>query len=343
MQVSSMSTKITSLTTLLKEITSTPHGPCAILLTGPDRIRVQRAESACVDALRGVVGKDITVQNIDCASLKSGLIDSVFVEAGTLSLFSATQLICFRRVHELSAADHKKFAENLKKLPSHLRIVLSGSKILASNPLSQYFKKAGLALEIQEINGPDLEQWVAKELKDNKIKEYEPQVVPLLIQAGESSPDLIVNLVEQLALYLDGAKATAQDIALLFAEKIQAGEFEFIDALARGNIREREYRLSKILRSGTSPFPLLGLVSRNIGNLFVLASLTAKKLNPAAVAAQSGIPPWLVKKQLPLTQKYTRQRFLSAFDAVLRADSTLKNRSLGPEIILSELSDKVSP
>ena len=101
--------------------------------------------------------------------------------------------------------------------------------------------------------------------------------------------------------------------------------------------------ISQLLDQGVSPFPLLGLLHRNYASYHALNQLLKSGMSPEQCARAVDSPPWLVKKIAPLAQRYTLPNLKIAIAAIARADSLLKNRSLGPEGIMSELLESLTP
>jgi DNA polymerase III delta subunit len=68
-----------------------------------------------------------------------------------------------------------------------------------------------------------------------------------------------------------------------------------------------------------------------------------KGFSPDQCAQSINAPPWLIKKIAPLASRYTLPNLTIALGAIARADSLLKNRSLGHESVMSELLENLVP
>jgi DNA polymerase III delta subunit len=260
-------------------------------------------------------------------------------ELGALSLFSKKRFFSIEHVDEVEPELHKALAELAANASHDVRIIISGSKLPESSALKKLAKEKHTLIELEELQGAELKRWIEKELRQAGFGSWEDGVVALITEVGESSPDTIVQDIEHLSLYLESDTLSVKNVEQLFVQRTVAGEFELIDNLARGDRLKAEVQLSSLFDAGKNAFMFLGLLSRTFSNYLAIRSMLDKGLSPDKIRAELGMAPWLFNKQLSAAKNYSQKKLKRAIEIILRADSKLKNRSLGNETIFSELLD----
>ena len=305
-----------------------------MLICAPDEIRKRRM----CDHLQSKItdGKRSAVQTFDAKLLNAQQLTNLRDELSSQSLFAPFRLFIIRRVDEIPATLIESFVELLKAELAGVCVLCFASNLPASSLVLKFFKSRKTAIQLEALEGAALEKWIQKELKYQGIKEHEQAVTNQLISSGDANPDLIAQLISHAALYTDGDKLKATDLKALFSESMEASEFDFVDALMQKNEARSQSLLSVILASGKSPFMLVGLLQRSFSTYVAIAGLLKEGKNTGEIAQQLKLQPWLLKKHLAVVQKYPISQLKRCVESLLRADSKLKNRSLGTESIFSE-------
>ncbi len=319
---------------IIKSITSAQNCPPFLLVSAPDEIRKRRI---CDHILTKVAqGKNSALQSIDAKLLNAQQLTVLRDEILSQSLFAPFRLFVINRLEELPAALVESF---IKMLNAELRGVCClclASSLPASGALLKFFRLKKVALQLEALEGVELEKWIQRELKAQGITEHEPSAIRQLAAVGDDNPDLISQIISHTALFVDGGRLTASAMKELFSQSLEASEFDFIDALMQRNEPRSQSLLSVILASGKSPFMLVGLLQRSFSTYISIAGLLKDGKNPAEIGQQLKLQPWLLKKHLAVVQRYPISQLKRCIESLLRADSKLKNRSLGTESIFSE-------
>jgi DNA polymerase III delta subunit len=165
----------------------------------------------------------------------------------------------------------------------------------------------------------------------------------MLAQGGEGSLDRISQLIEICSLTLDPSQPlTASICGSIIQVPSTSKEFALIDALTSRNRASAEALLVTLLISGVSPFPLLSLINKTFSNFLAIHSLTSRRVDEGAIQKLLGMQPWLFRKQRDIAIRLNPSFLRAAYRAIIAADSKMKNRSLGPDIVLSELVAKLT-
>ncbi|NDC39506.1 MAG: hypothetical protein EBZ48_15955 [Proteobacteria bacterium] len=85
------------------------------------------------------------------------------------------------------------------------------------------------------------------------------------------------------------------------------------------------------------------MISKIFGNYHAISSMLAQRLPPNTIREELKMTPWVFNKSLDAARRIRPQDIESQLEAILCADSKLKNKSLGAEAIFSELFDALRP
>jgi DNA polymerase III delta subunit len=276
----------------------------------------------------------------DAETLSASALEVILSGTQNLSLFGGTQLVVIRRVEALNAALTTKLSEHCARESLASTFILVGTPLPATNPLRKRLASLDLHVDIPELVDADLQKWVAKELRTAGIPSASGDVVAKLISLSDGNPDRIIQMIEHVALFVDSDTVTVSDLGTLFAEALDPNEFKLTDYLADRNALQTERYIGSLLASGKNSFLMLSLIYRTFSNYLSIKHLTDRGVSGPDLARQVGGQPWLVTKQAGAARKISYRMLKNGVESVLRADSKLKNKALGAEEILGELTRK---
>jgi DNA polymerase III delta subunit len=312
--------------------------PEALLLCAPDNIRKQRFCDLVLRNISATNGGDArnALVTFDAASFDARQIVSLRDEVSSLSLFAARRVFIVRNVEELSTPLVESFLKIFEAGLSGVNCICLASKLPASSAILKFFRARNTAVILDPLEGSELTRWIQKELKNSEISDASAEAVDLLAQLGEGSPDRIAHLIAHAALYVESNTLSVKDLRDLFIETHSANEFAFIDALMQRDESRSSSMLQVLLSSGKNPFMLVSLLHRTFSTYLSVAALQREGRSPAQIGEILKLPPWLLKKHLAAVRNYPISQLKRCLECLLRADSLLKNRSLGTESIFSE-------
>jgi DNA polymerase III delta subunit len=87
---------------------------------------------------------------------------------------------------------------------------------------------------------------------------------------------------------------------------------------------------------------LIGLLAKTFTTLYRIRALLDRGVQTQAIRTDLGITPWLFNKYLPAAQKLPLARIEKHLNALLKADFSLKDKSLGPAATFSQLAYQTS-
>lgn len=327
-------------TAALKELLERPELPGLVLITSPDQVRLQRIEERIIN--KSSVPRN-QISKIRGDELSTETLTRLKDDLATLSLFSGPRLYTIYHLDSAPSAATKTLAQMLVDPLPGTTVLGLATELTASDPLVQAASKLGGYLKFPELSGNELSQWAAREIAQAGIAKCPSALVERLIETAEKRPDAIAAMAAQFALYLDDAPATIEAFDALFPSTAVAGEFELIDAIAAGSTVRAEVLFETLLRSGKSPFMLLGMISKIFNNYHSIALMLAQRMTPQVIRESLKMTPWVFNKSLEVAKRIKTQEIEGQLRAILRADSKLKNKSLGPQAIFSELFNALRP
>ncbi|MCB0333215.1 MAG: DNA polymerase III subunit delta [Bdellovibrionales bacterium] len=260
-----------------------------------------------------------------------------------LSLFAQARLFWIRDADQIPAASLDDLLSALHTCSPEIAIVFTCNKIPATHKLRKMLQKDSLFLELKPLEGADLKRWTIARLRAAGVTRFETRVPELLMEIGDHSPDRIAPLAEHIALYAGDALIEEKHLFEVFITHPHPNEFTLIDVIARKDVAQVEKLIQELLSTGKSPFLLVSMLGRTIANYIALGTLQDEGKSPTQIQTQLGLKPWVIKKTTEALRHYPKWKREKLMYALLKADGKLKNKSLGPAAILSELAYEMRP
>ncbi len=262
--------------------------------------------------------------------------------ASSLSLFTSKEVSYIRDVDHCLPAVATELARIVPRFGTSHRLLLTAGVMLTSNPLMQVLSEQNACIRFEALKGFELHRWLEKELKRSGFKSWNESALTALLSASEESPDRLAAMTHQLSLFCEGETLSAPDVAALFVHQTTPGEFEFLDALIAGNVPKCEIMISEFFRSGKNQFMILALVARSFSNYLAVRTMLDEGIAPQAIREKLGLSQWVYNKAVNATRRFSADRLTSVMKTLVSIDSRLKNRSVGAEILMSELVRETS-
>lgn len=324
--------------TSLSSLLTSAAPPCVTLITAPDALRRDLAVRQFEERFSSRDARSVI-------RARDASLDALRTELFSQSLFGPSRsLIVVRGAHEISTATSKGLRQLFGKGNQSLTpILFEGEPLTPSHSLTKIARELGVVVTFEELKDVALYRWIRAECKVRGIGKIEDEAVTMLAQAGEGSLDLIAQLIEVCSLTLNVGESLSASVCGLIVQVPQtAKEFALIDALASRNRSAAESLLVNLLSAGVSPFPLMSLIQKTYGTLLAINSLTSQQVDESAIQKLLGMQPWLFKKQRDVAIRLNPSFLRAAYRSIIAADSKMKNRSLGADVVLSELVAKLT-
>ena len=231
-----------------------------------------------------------------------------------------------------------KFLENFEKCKNIKDVIIfyASENIPDKDPLFDALRKDGKSQEFKLLTGQGLRIWARKEFKkyQNQISENALEKMAEFI-----GNDLwrFSNEITQLVNYKAGQDIEVKDVELLVKPRIETDIFETINAIASRNKKQAFFLIRKHLEKGDNPLYLLTMINFQFRNLLIVKDLLARQNSYYSVLKASGLHPFVVKKSLPLANKFTFEELKKIYQKIFQADLQIKTGKIDPETALDLL------
>lgn|GEM_PF-1310276 len=325
--------------------------PAVLLIVGPDPIRINRLIAAVLSTAEKSIatGRPQTIRpkKFQGASLSERDVNEIHVQSATLSMFSKQQIFQIDGVDQIKAALNATLADLVETYVAPNLLILTASALPSNSVLRSRCAAKGALLgsivDLSEFTPQELRAWTARELSNAAVVDPSNQIVEGVIVLADSKPDRIAAISSHLSLYCDGRPPTLRDLSTLFHSQSQVADFALLDAVQSGNRLRTTTTIHQLLGAGKSPFLLLAMLGRTFGQYLTISAARAQNLGATQIKSLVPMQPWLFDKYVAASSRYSLPRLRNANAAIVRADSLLKNRSLGADAILETLCCELTP
>lgn len=309
------------------------------LFYGENSYLIREKVKAFEDKYRTSQGNDAIIEKLDGESLtKSEIMEAVFA----LSFFSNKKLVEIKNILlSKSNADLRDFVtKNLDKVPEDTVIIFIEEG--APDQRTALFKALNKPRYAQQfINLTPIE--TAKYAKQ-KIKEQDGDIQSGALQRLVSyvGGDLwrLNQEIEKLVLWRS-SKAdktiTTDDIETFVWAENNQNVFDFIDALAGRNQQKSLTLAHQLISAGENEQYLLSMMVYQYRQLLIIKDLLLQNVPVANIASQAKIHPFVVKKSLPLLQRYEFTDLKDIYQKIEDCDAAIKSGDLEAGLALDVL------
>lgn len=235
-------------------------------------------------------------------------------------------------VHDLLASvPDKAFMEKLEgylpQLPATTRLIF-----LEAHPLPENHRiirlaekeATGHARRFDQLQEAELERWL-REHVTARGAQIAPKATQLLASNVGSDLQAMTNEVEKLVLYKEpGATIEVEDVLLLSPYAAEVSIFELVDALGARQGAQAARLFQEKIYAGADPFYLFSMFIRQFRLLLQTKSLQEAGENPAGIAAQLKVRPFVAEKLARQARGYTPPQLEQIYRRLLEMDVDAK-------------------
>lgn len=310
-----------------------------MVITSPDRVRRERALRYVLDHF---AGKNYRASSFGFGEQGRSSVVPFVQDISEPSLFEPVRYALAKNIQLAKAQELEPLSQLIARSLSHIKLFIVGEGLPNSGNFKKVLEKHATLLDFEELKGAELRRWTERELRQNGIETPSDEVVELIVSLAADEPAEISRLLEKLSIYLDGAPVSAEAIRSLTPSRPSGNDFDLADSLTLGKRINTELLLHNLLAQGSSPFMLIGLLAKTFTTLYRIRALLDRGVQAQAIRTDLGITPWLFNKYLPAAQKVSLARIERNLNALLKADFSLKDKSLGPASTFSQLAYQTS-
>ncbi len=324
---------------LLKDITAQKTCPGCIAITCPDWIRRDRALNYVVSHF---AGSQYHPRTFTFGDTGRSSITHFLGDIGSPSLFETEKFAVVRSIESAKASELEPISSFMAKLPAGVHLFIVGANLPNSPNFKKALDKYSTLVAFEPLKGAELHRWTERELRHHDIDNASDDVVEMILSLASEEPEAISRLIEKFGLYLNGDSPSTEALRTLNPGRSHASDFELADQLLLGKRAVTETTLQQLMNQGSSPFMLIGLLTKTFTNLSRLRAMLDRGYQQQDIRNELGLSPWLFSKYLPTAKRVSSIQLSKTLEALLVADYRIKDRSLGPDAVFSMVTYEAS-
>jgi len=207
-----------------------------------------------------------------------------------------------------------------------------------NNGLFKFLAKQKYSQEFKPMDDYALGQWIAAEVQ-KRGGEIKTLAVRTLVEYVGNNLWLLGNEINKLLSYTKGREIEKVDVEELVHTKFDNNIFGLVDALGAKNKKEALKLFSSQLGFGSSAQYIISMLIRQYR---ILLQVQEHSDEPSdAVAKKTKLHPFVAKKALAQSRKYSFTDLKRIYAELLDIDKKIKSTSLDPELLVDLLIAKV--
>lgn len=228
-------------------------------------------------------------------------------------------------------------AKYLPEMPQSTCIVFVEAEIDKRGKMYKAANKAGSVVEFGEQKEQLLTRWILGRLKKENKKITQQVLALFLSKTGTDMGNIDKELEKLLCYTLDQEVIEAADVEAICTEQISNQIFEMVNAIGK---REQKRALSlyyDLLALKEPPMRILYLINRQFRILLDLKSMKRVNLDAKAMAANAGIPPFAVKRNLEQAASFSAAELKQAISDGVELETDIKTGKMDDQIAVELL------
>lgn len=210
-------------------------------------------------------------------------------------------------------------------------------KDAATKKLFDLLKKQKFSFPFPELSPHEITGWVktrvaalGSTIEPAALKEIGTRVGANLWRMAQE--------LHKLSALKHNEAITHEDVATHVDGILEERIFALTDAIAQQNTAQSLLLLSQEKERGAHEMYLLTMIVRQFRIILQIADALSEGItSPAKIAKQLGLHPFVVKKTLPLVQKYNAKQLKEIYARLLNIDRALKSSHPNPHMLLDLL------
>ncbi|MBI4546335.1 MAG: DNA polymerase III subunit delta [Ignavibacteriae bacterium] len=258
-----------------------------------------------------------------------------------VSLASAFPMLGDRRVVVVKEFDKLPNKDTLlpfieKPLASTLLVVIS-SKPDFRQTIFKSLEKNGTVTEFRSLYDNEVPGWIRKRFEKFGKKATVEACQFIQGYVGKSLRE-IQNEVDKLIIYVDDKETIDEDdVTRVVGMSRQFNIFELSKAVGEKDLSRSLEILEHMMRVGESPLLIIIMLTRYFQKLWMLQEMNGKTASQNQLAAGIGVSPFFLREYLDASGKYPALQIEQCFQALTKADETLKSTSTDPNLVMTLL------
>lgn len=273
---------------------------------------------------------DPNANSISVVDGQNATLKEIAEKVNTGSLFVKKRMVIIENIFKNKKEKiFSELADYLKKLTSGEETVIifleeeldNKEKSLKADAkkLFAFLLKQQFVQEFHLLAGSHLVEFVKKEFREFG-KEVESSTASLLISLTNGEPWSLSREIKKLTFRATAKNVTADDVKEMTSGSYDENIFALTDALSAKNKKMALKLLEEQYAAGLSDEYLITMLTRQFKILLQLHAAGDKTANPAAIASQLKIHPFVVKKGLSQAKNFSADDLKNLLNRLIRLD-----------------------
>ncbi len=297
-------------------------------LYGDDTFRSRAKKRELIDGFKEK--RDATGMNVAALDCQKDKEERIFEELVASPFLAEKRLLVIENLLSNKKTKLQKlFLEILEagKIPETTILVLweEGKKFTGeAGKLFAILEKEKYAQEFASLTGKDLGKWISTEIKI-RGGHIDDQAVNFIVNNAEDSW-YIYSLIGQIVSYAAGEVITEKEVKVFLREVADDNIFNLVDALVAKNSKKVFAMIEEQYRNGEDAQYIFAMILRQFKILLQLSDILSRgtRERDEILAKQLGLHPFVLKKSLPLVQKYSLFELKTIYRELLDIDIKTK-------------------
>ena len=257
------------------------------------------------------------------------------------SIFNEKKLIILKNVFS-NIKFQEKLLENIKKIngSKDIIVIYEPSKVDQRIKLFKSLKNSVKCQEFSLLTGLLLKKWAIQEFNKYKTK-ISPYVIDVFLSYVGNDLWKMENEIKKISHFKNGQEVKIEDIELQVKSKTENDIFKTIEALASKDKKQAIKYLQKHLEVGDNILYIFSMIAYQFRNLMILKQLQDKNFSYDIIVKKSGLHPFVVKKSIYMTNKFSIEQLKEIYKKILKIDFEIKTGKIDPEVALEIFVAKI--
>lgn len=297
-------------------------------LYGDDTFRSRAKKRELVEGFKQK--RDATGMNVALLDCQKDKEERVFEELVAAPFLAEKRLLVIENLLSNKKTKlQKSFLEILDagKIPETTILVLweEGKKFTGEGgKLFTLLEKEKYAQEFAPLTGKELGKWICAEVQ-TRGGQIDDEAVSFIVNNAEDCW-YIHSLLDQLISYAAGQVIAEAQVKVFLKEAVDDNIFNLVDALVAKNSKKVFAMIEEQYTNGEDSQYIFAMILRQFKILLQLSDVLSRRgpERDDVLAKQLGLHPFVLKKSLPLAQKYSLLELKNIYRELLEIDSKTK-------------------
>jgi len=268
----------------------------------------------------------------------------IISEIESMPFLGAKRLIIIKNSIANSDPEAKeKIIKKIASIPESSIVIFYEKGIPKKNDkLFKLFLKSARVEEFTLRRTAELVDWIKKEVGSRK-GEIETEAAQKLVQLSGADTWKISNEIDKLINYSYPQTIKKEDVLKLTLEKVEAGIFDLVDALARRDGRSALLFLHRLLSLGEKREYLFSMIVYGFRNLILVKYLSENRedLREFEIAQKLKMHPFVAKKAIGSARLFSFIELKKIYRRLVLANSEMRRSNKNPVLILDLLLSEI--